>query len=82
VSYPTVTDHKQKSRKPIDADGQLVFRFADNMRIENEALRTEVASLRSEVKRLQGMVDEVAAVMRFYALELAQPSENQPPRAP
>jgi hypothetical protein len=71
-----VQQPKNTRRKRRDDPAQLVFRFADSLVLENEALRSDNAALREKLI-------EIRRVMLLYAAEIADLDRNHhPPTSP
>lgn len=61
---------KNTRRKRRDDPAQLVFRFADSLVLENEALRTKVDQLNEELAKEREKLEEVAGIMELYAMQI------------
>lgn len=67
---------KHTRRSSRDDPAQLVFRFADDLRQENEMLRTENEAMREKLM-------EIKRIMRLYAGEIAAlVRSHRPPTSP
>lgn len=74
-------NHTRRKQRADPAQMELVFRVADELRQENEAMRTENAALRADVTRLNAKLEETALIMKFCAESLHPFDASRPPHA-
>lgn len=67
-----------KSRRPRADPRQTFFKFAGSVCTENDMLKIENLALRAEVARLNAMLVEASVVMRLYSDRILQAAADLP----